>query len=178
MRMPRLVTLSHYNVPGETPPRSPCSPASSPIAGFTSRSVSPSSPRSPGSTSRHSAFSLVYPKELQRTKNYLTFNGMNALMYANSLNPLVTAPYPPYMWHPIPRLFLPYSPANRPESLSPERATSLDQGCIPEDAKNAQNTGTELTIIAKPIVTSMKLNSKVTGKWKHVCVVYRIDNDG
>lgn len=39
------------------------------------------------------------------------------------------------MWHPIPGLFLPYSPAHRPESLSPERATSLDQTYMPEKAK-------------------------------------------
>lgn len=61
--------------------------------------------------------------------------GMNALMYANSLNPLVTSPYPPYMWHPIPALFLPYSPAHRTESLSPDQATTLDQANAPEKAK-------------------------------------------
>lgn len=64
--------------------------------------------------------------------------GMNALMYANPLSPLVPSPYPPYMWHPLPGLFLPYSPAQRPESLSPDRATSLDQGCAPEKAKLGQ----------------------------------------
>lgn len=56
-------------------------------------------------------------------------------MYANPLSPLVPSPYPPYMWHPLPGLFLPYSPAQRPESLSPDRATSLDQSCAPEKAK-------------------------------------------
>ncbi|CAG9826030.1 unnamed protein product [Diabrotica balteata] len=124
-------------LPGETPPRSPSSPASSPIAGISSRSVSPSSPRSPITTSRHSAFSLVYPKDLHRNKHYLTVNGMNALMYANSLNPLVTSPYPSYMWHPIPGLFLPYSPAHRPESLSPDRTTVVDQGFTEKSSKKA-----------------------------------------
>lgn len=73
--MPRL-GLPHYAaVHGESPPPpSPSSPASSPIAGVSSRSVSPSSPRTPMSA-RHSAFSLVYPKELQRGKNYLAVNG-------------------------------------------------------------------------------------------------------
>ncbi|XP_074036367.1 senseless [Leptinotarsa decemlineata] len=154
--MPRLATLSHYNVPGDTPPRSPCSPSSSPTAGISSRSVSPSSPRSPLSAPRHSAFSLVYPKDLQRTKNYLTVNGMSALMYANSMNPLVTSPYPPYMWHPIPGLFLPYSPANRPESLSPDRATSLDQGCIPEHAKVEDDA---------PLNLSLKGRSRTHSIW-------------
>lgn len=60
---------------------------------------------------------------------------MNALMYANPLSPLVPSPYPPYMWHSLPGLFLPYSPAQRPESLSPDRATNVDQGCAPEKAK-------------------------------------------
>lgn len=60
---------------------------------------------------------------------------MNALMYANPLSPLVPSPYSPYMWHSLPGLFLPYSPAQRPESLSPDRATNVDQGCAPEKAK-------------------------------------------
>lgn len=76
--MPRVAILPQYtNVAGETPPRSPTlSPASSPVAGISSRSASPSSPRSPLSKSRHSAFSLVHPKDFHRgNKNYLTVNG-------------------------------------------------------------------------------------------------------
>ncbi|KAJ8960993.1 hypothetical protein NQ318_020297 [Aromia moschata] len=247
--MPRLTMLSQYTaVPGETPPRSPCSPASSPIAGVSSRSVSPSSPRSPVSASRHSAFSLVYPKELQRSKNYLTvnkvstfralkvalplvvgrlnsgcsgrnlnlcpeftyfvavtvrerfekysleknclslgistemgsdilfrhyFRRMGALVCPNSLNPLVSSPYPPYMWHPIPGLFLPYSPAHRPESLSPERATTLDQGCNPEKAKIGSLCEQEMKSVEKPdssigsrIISPVK-TIESRWKWEH-----------
>ncbi|KAJ8921100.1 hypothetical protein NQ315_015898, partial [Exocentrus adspersus] len=154
-RMPRLAVLPQYgNVPGETPPRSPCSPASSPVAGVSSRSVSPCSPMS---ASRHSAFSLVYPKDLQRSKNYLAVNSMGALMYANSLNPLVSSPYPPYIWHPIPGLFLPYSPAHRPGSLSPDRATTvLDQGCVPENAKIDEDA---------PLNLSLKGRSRMHSIW-------------
>ncbi|XP_019871322.2 zinc finger protein 91-like [Aethina tumida] len=157
--MPRVAILPQYtNVAGETPPRSPTlSPASSPVAGISSRSASPSSPRSPLSKSRHSAFSLVHPKDFHRSnKNYLTVNGMSALMYANSLNHLVTSPYHPYMWHPIPGLFLPYSPAHRPESLSPERATSLDQTYMPEKAKIDEDA---------PLNLSMKGRSRTHSIW-------------
>lgn len=66
--MPRLAVLSQYSR-GDTPS---CSPASSPVAAVSSRSVSPLSPIPP---SRHSAFSLVYPKELYRGKNYLAISG-------------------------------------------------------------------------------------------------------
>ncbi|CAH1109117.1 unnamed protein product [Psylliodes chrysocephalus] len=154
--MPRCATLPHYSVPRDTPPRSPCSPASSPIAGISSRSVSPSSPRSPIAASRHSAFSLVYPKELHRNKNYLTVNGMSALMYANSLNPLVGTTYPSYMWHPIPGLFLPYSPAHRPESLSPDQSTSLDKGCFSDKSKQDDDA---------PLNLSLKGRSRTHSIW-------------
>lgn len=60
---------------------------------------------------------------------------MNAFMYANSIGSLVPAAYPPYMWHPIPGLFLPYSPANKLESLSPQSVTSGEQGYTPEKSK-------------------------------------------
>ncbi|CAH0556730.1 unnamed protein product [Brassicogethes aeneus] len=155
--MPRVAILPQYtNVAGqETPPRSPTlSPASSPVAAVSSRSASPSSPRSPASSSRHSAFSLVYPKDLQRSKNYLAVSGM--MMYANSLNQLVTSPYPPYMWHPLPGLFFPYSPAHRPESLSPDRATSLDQGYIPEKDKIDEDA---------PLNLSLKGRSRTHSIW-------------
>ncbi|KAJ8974495.1 hypothetical protein NQ317_019453, partial [Molorchus minor] len=142
--------------PGKLHLDPPCSPASSPVAGVSSRSVSPSSPSSPMSASRHSAFSLVYPKDVHRSKNYLAVNGMNALMYANSLNSLVPSPYPPYMWHPISGLFLPYSPANRPESLSPDRATTLDQGCTPEKAKIDEDA---------PLNLSLKGRSRTHSIW-------------
>lgn len=61
------------------------------------------------------------------------FAGMNALMYANTMNSLVPAQYNPYIWHPIPGLFLPYHP-NKIE-LSPEGSTSLDRSFTPEKAK-------------------------------------------
>lgn len=132
--MPRLAVLSQYSR-SETPS---CSPASSPVAGVSSRSTSPLSPR-------HSAFSLVYPKEFHRnSRNYLVTGaefgsgrtpsdwssvaGMSALMYANSLMP---APYNPYVWHPIPGLFLPY---NKMEALSPESANSAE-AFTPEKVK-------------------------------------------
>ncbi|CAH1183696.1 unnamed protein product [Phaedon cochleariae] len=156
--MPRLASLPHYAVPGETPPRSPCSPASSPLAGVSSRSGSPSSPRSPLSASRHSAFSLERFVSTSLIRAQLTHNteGMSALMYANSLSPLVTSPYPPYMWHPIQGLFLPYSPSHRPESLSPDRATSLDQGCGPEKSNSEDDA---------PLNLSLKGRSRTHSIW-------------
>ncbi|XP_068904517.1 zinc finger protein with KRAB and SCAN domains 1-like [Tenebrio molitor] len=122
--MPRLAVLAQYSR-NDTPS---CSPASSPVAGVSSRSASPLSPLLP----RHSAFSLVYPKELHRGKNYM-ISGMSALMYANSLSSLVPTPYNPYVWHHIPGLFLPYS--NKMESLSPESAASADHAFTPENVK-------------------------------------------
>ncbi|KAF7266309.1 uncharacterized protein LOC143203265 [Rhynchophorus ferrugineus] len=131
--MPRISRLYDGDA-DESPPRSsPCSPTSSAAAGISSRSSSssPSPPHTPeNSVSRHSAFSLVYPKDLNR--NYLS--NMGALMYANSIRQSVPN-YPPYMWYTIPGLFLPYSPVTRPESLSPDQATSSDTGYVPENAK-------------------------------------------
>ncbi|NP_001164138.1 senseless [Tribolium castaneum] len=142
--MPRLAVLSQYSR-SETPS---CSPASSPVAGVSSRSASPISPR-------HSAFSLVYPKELHRNRNYLVTGaenapsgthsdwssvaGMSALMYANSLMP---APYNPYVWHPIPGLFLPY---NKVDSLSPESAASAE-AYTPETAKSDEEAPLNLSL--------------------------------
>ncbi|XP_057672924.1 zinc finger protein 568-like [Diorhabda carinulata] len=118
--MPRCVSLPHYNIHGETPPQSPSSPASSPNARISSRSVSPSSPISPITNSRHSAFSLVHPKETNINENHLKLCEMRALMYANTINQFVNSPFPGYMWHPT--VILPYPPS---EALSPKNA-SLD----------------------------------------------------
>lgn len=61
---------------------------------------------------------------------------MGVLMYGNPLSPLVPAAYPSYVWHHLPGLFLPYSPLQRrQESLSPDRATSVEQRGTPEKAK-------------------------------------------
>lgn len=129
--MPRLAVLPQYPRVVDSP--SPRSPSSSPAAGMSSsRSVSPSSPRSPLPSSRHSAFSLVCPRDLRPSKDYLTAREMGVLMYGSPLGPLVPAAYPPYMWHHLPGLFLPYSPFQR--AMSPERATNVDQGCTPEKA--------------------------------------------
>lgn len=63
-----------------------------------------------------------------------------ALMYTNGLNPLVPAAvYPPYIWPHLPGLFLPYSPPiQRQETLSPERASTVEQGYTPEKARLGQ----------------------------------------
>lgn len=65
------------------------------------------------------------------------FSEMGVLMYGNPLSPLVPAAYPPYVWHHFPSFFLPYSPLNRrPDAVSPERATSLNQRLlVPEKTK-------------------------------------------
>lgn len=62
-------------------------------------------------------------------------------MYTNGLNPLVPAAvYPPYIWPHLPGLFLPYSPSiQRQETLSPERASTVEQGYTPEKAKIGKN---------------------------------------
>ncbi|XP_066260083.1 uncharacterized protein [Euwallacea similis] len=136
-----------------TPPESP---ASSPAAGMSSRSMSPASPHSTDvPLSRHSAFSIVCRSKEIRAKEYLS--SMGALVYANALNPLVPTPYPPYIWHSIPGLFLPYSPATqRPESLSPDQATSVDTGCIPEKAKIDEDA---------PLNLSLKGRSRTHSIW-------------
>lgn len=81
-RMPRVAILSQYPGHGSIPsPRSPaCSPSSSPAAGISSRSVSPSSPRSPIASSRHSAFSLVCPRDFHINKEYMTARGSEILI--------------------------------------------------------------------------------------------------
>lgn len=91
-------------------------------------------PRSLGSESppyltpaeRVSAFSLV--------NQSLAARGM---IYGNPLSPLVPVAYPPYIWPHLSSLFLPYSNplARHPESLSPERASSVDNGYTPEKAQ-------------------------------------------
>ncbi|CAG9771761.1 unnamed protein product [Ceutorhynchus assimilis] len=155
--MPRVDMLpQHYETASsDSPPRSPpCSPASSsPAAGVSSRSVSPASSDVP-IIPRHSAFSLVYPKDISRAKGYLS--SMGALMYANSLNSLVPTPYPSYIWHPIPGLFLPYSPAQRPESLSPDQASPVDAGFTPEKAKIDEDA---------PLNLSLKGRSRTHSIW-------------
>ncbi|VEN35008.1 unnamed protein product [Callosobruchus maculatus] len=163
--MPRLTSIStaHQHPPPHqpyTPPRSPCSPLGGAGATSSSRSVSPSSPRSPPPSSRHSAFSLVYPKDLHKGGKaaYFAVNNMSAIMYANSLSPLVTTPYPPYMWHPIPGLFLPYSPAHRPDSLSPDRSSTIldHNGCSPDKSKIEDDA---------PLNLSLKGRSRTHSIW-------------
>lgn len=66
---------------------------------------------------------------------------MGAVMYGNPLNPLVPVPYPPYLWPHISGLFLPYSPAllhRPPESQSPERASSAENGYTPDKTKSGK----------------------------------------
>ncbi|XP_030753838.1 zinc finger protein with KRAB and SCAN domains 1-like [Sitophilus oryzae] len=158
--MPRIEELHHYDTGGSplrSPPSSPNSSTansnSSMAAGVSSGSTSPSSPRPPDLTpSRPSAFSLVYPRD-QKTKEYLS--NMGALMYANSLRRSIPT-YPPYLWYPLPGLFLPYSPANRPESLSPDQATSSDAVFVPEKAKVEEDA---------PLNLSLKGRSRTHGIW-------------
>ncbi|XP_017786406.1 PREDICTED: zinc finger protein 626-like [Nicrophorus vespilloides] len=151
--MPRLSVLTPYNGRSSSPPRSPTiSPSSSPQAGVSSRSASPSSPRSPLPNSRYSAFSLVSPRYLH-PKDYISMREMGALMYNN---PLVPVAYPPYMWPHLPGLFLPYSHVNRPESLSPDRATVIEQGCTPEKSKADEDA---------PLNLSMKGRSRSQSIW-------------
>lgn len=77
--MPRIAVLPRYRPTVDSPSRSPpCSPSSSPRAGISSRSASPSSPRSPLSASRHSAFSLVCPRDFH-PKDYLSVRGIYIL---------------------------------------------------------------------------------------------------
>ena len=69
------------------------------------------------------------------------FPGGGALLCGGPLSPLVPVAYPPYLWPPLPGLFLPYSPLNLhrpPEALSPESAGSVDRGYTPEKAKLCQ----------------------------------------
>lgn len=130
--MPRLAVLSQYTRLLDSP--SPRSAPSSPAAGTSSpRSVSPSSPRSPLPSSRQSAFSLVCPRDVHRSKDYLNAREMGVLMYGSSLGSLMPVGYPPYVWHHLPGLFIPYSPLQR--ALSPERVINAEQGYTPEKAK-------------------------------------------
>ncbi|KAL3281041.1 hypothetical protein HHI36_004265 [Cryptolaemus montrouzieri] len=150
--MPRVTMLPHFNGPqGSTPPRSPCSPSSSPLPDVSSRSTSPSSPLS---ISRQSAFSLVYRKDLHH-RNYFSVRGVGALMYANSMNPLAPN-YHSYFWHPLPGLFMPYSPTNRSETMSPDRATTIEARCTPEKAKMDDDV---------PLNLSMKNSSRTQNIW-------------
>ncbi|XP_050307345.1 zinc finger protein 75A-like [Anthonomus grandis grandis] len=152
--MPRIEMLPHHFDCANSNDSPSRSLACSPIVAESSRSASPASPHSTDvPVSRHSAFSLVYPKDL-RAKGYLSSVG--ALMYANSLNSLVPSPYPPYLWHPLPGLFLPYSPAQRPESLSPDQATPVDVGCTPEKAKIEEDA---------PLNLSLKGRSRTHSIW-------------
>ncbi|XP_044751125.1 zinc finger protein sens-like [Coccinella septempunctata] len=151
--MPRLMMLPQFNgVQVSSPPRSPGSPSSSPLPDISSRSVSPSSPLS---MSRQSAFQLVCRKDLQQ-KNYLSLRGVGALMYANSMGPLVSSGYHPYFWHPIPGLFMPYSPSNRSETLSPDKTTTIDARSTPEKARMDDDL---------PLNLSMKKNSRTQNIW-------------
>ncbi|CAH1960000.1 unnamed protein product [Acanthoscelides obtectus] len=85
---------------------------------------------------------------------------MSAIMYANSLSPLVSTPYAPYMWHPIPGLFLPYSPAHRPDSLSPDRSsTTLDHAGLSPDTKS------KITDDDAPLNLSLKGRSRTHSIW-------------
>ncbi|XP_060518361.1 zinc finger protein 271-like [Cylas formicarius] len=152
--MPKVALLGspYTSASRDTPPRSPvCSPACSPIVEVSSRSISPASPRSPlpGTGSRHSAFSLVYPKDIRN-------DSMGALMYASSINPLISCSYPPYIWHPIQGLFLPYNPAHTSEPLSPERASNVEQAKNPEKTKTDEEA---------PLNLSLKGRSRTTSIW-------------
>lgn len=152
--MPRLMMLPHYNsVQASTPPRSPGSPSSSPLPDMSSRSISPSSPLS---ISRQSAFSLVCRNELQQ-KNYLSLRGVGALMYANSMSPLVSPSYHPYFWHPISGMYnLPYSPTNRSESQSPDKTERIEAKQTPENTKTDDDV---------PLNLSMKKSSRTHSIW-------------
>lgn len=134
--MPRLALLSQYTRLVDSP--SPRSPPSSPAAGISSsRSASPSSPRSPLPPSRHSAFSLVCPRELHPSKDYLTGREMGVLMYGSPLGALVPAGYPPYVWHHLHGLLLPHSPFQR--VMSPETTSDLDQSFTPKKANTGES---------------------------------------
>ncbi|KAB0797431.1 hypothetical protein PPYR_08425 [Photinus pyralis] len=150
--MPRLGLLSQCRNTGHLPQLSPpSSPLSSPITDLSSRSVSSSSPHSPLSSSRHSAFSLVCPRDFHRTKDFLSPREMGSLMYGNPFSPLVPAAYAPYVWPP---LFLPYSSLHRPETRSPEQ--SNDQRYTPEKAKVEEDT---------PLNLSLKGRSRTHSIW-------------
>ncbi|KAJ9601482.1 hypothetical protein L9F63_000365, partial [Diploptera punctata] len=122
----------------ESPPPAP------PLSYSPSPSQPPPSPRSSSSSpsrcgDRHSsAFSLVSPREARGKESSGGVRGGGAILCGGPLSPLVPVAYPPYLWPPIPGLFLPYSPLNLhrpPEALSPESAGSVDRGYTPEKAK-------------------------------------------
>lgn len=130
--MSRLAVLPQYPQVVDSP--SPRSPSSSPAAGITSsRSTSPSSPKSPLPFFKHSAFSLVCPKGLRAPDDCLTPREMSVLMYGSSLSPLVSAGYPPYVWNQLPGLLLPYPIFGRTSNT--ERRISVDRTYIPEETK-------------------------------------------
>ncbi|XP_069674159.1 zinc finger protein Gfi-1b-like isoform X2 [Periplaneta americana] len=116
----------------ESPPPAP--PSSQPPPSPRSTSASP-----PRCGVRHaSAFSLVSPREAAIKDAATAVRGGGALLCGGPLSPLVPVAYPPYLWPPLPGLFLPYSPLNLhrpPEALSPESAGSVDRGYTPEKAK-------------------------------------------
>lgn len=111
---------------------------------------------------RVSAFSLVnqslaargkkdYIKKKPRTTHLHSFSGLGAMVYGSPLSPFVPAAYPPYMWPHLPGLFLPYSPLNRPlKSLSPEQASSADNGYMPEKARIGKNNDVSFATELKP----------------------------
>ncbi|KAK9710485.1 Zinc finger, C2H2 type [Popillia japonica] len=143
-RMPRIAVLPRYRPTVDSPSRSPpCSPSSSPRAGISSRSASPSSPRSPLSASRHSAFSLVCPRDFH-PKDYLSVREMGAFVYNN---PLIPHGYTPYIWPHIPGIFLPYSPTQKPpEAISPKKVTCVEPSFTPEEAKTDEDAPLNLSL--------------------------------
>lgn len=127
--MPRLAVLPQYPPIVDSP--SPQSPSSSSATGMTSsRSVSPSSPKSPLPSFKQSAFSLVCPRGLRASEEYLTAREMSVLMYGHTLGPLLPAGYTPYMWNHLPGLLLPCPRFGR--TISSEKIVNLDQAYIPE----------------------------------------------
>ncbi|KAF5294176.1 hypothetical protein FQR65_LT10887 [Abscondita terminalis] len=144
--MPRLAVLSQCRNTGHLPSLSPPpSPLRSPPTELSSRSVSSSSPHSPLSASRHSAFSLVCPRDLH-SKDYLSPREVGTLMYGSPFSPLVPAAYPSYVWPPIPSLFLPYSSLHRPETSSPERITTIEHRYTPEKGKTDEDAPLNLSL--------------------------------
>ncbi|XP_067002132.2 uncharacterized protein [Anabrus simplex] len=101
---------------------------------------------SPTATRPNSAFTLVSPTEA-RLKEAAAVRDGGALMF----NPMVPAAYPPYLWSPLPSLFLPYSPLlHRPrEAPSPDSAGSGERGFTPEKARIAEEDA-PLNLCTKP----------------------------
>ncbi|XP_021914198.1 zinc finger protein 728-like isoform X2 [Zootermopsis nevadensis] len=150
--MPRsflIKTLRAVESPPPAPPPNYSPPPSQPPPSPHSTSASP--PRC-GADKHSSAFSLVSPREARVKEAAATVRGGGALLCGGPLSPLVPVAYPPYLWPPLPGLFLPYSPLNlhRPlEAVSPESAGSVDRGHTPEKAKLAEDD-LPLNLCTKP----------------------------